>query len=366
MMYRFLAVSIWLLLNVPAVCRAQNSTGINQTLKNFDAIDRYFEIADLLTAGKTPPDTIWSGFFTCEANKIPVQRGILDTAAVKAAMMQVYRNIPATGLDPDVLSYHKQYRQYLQDLKKHVAYLKSTNISQAIKKYLFPLIPAATRNNSALVPQYYVVYGAEDATAGPGFIVNDVLVSYKIDRFALGVLSAHESYHALTYNPFYKKINQDINPNDNRLIVLNVFVAIAEEGMADLIDKKILFSSGSPLKSEWSDIETGYADSARTMIRAWDHLLQTLNSDSTIEISYKDIFGEQAPYIKLGGHWPGRYMAEVIQKNGLLKYFLADFRDPLVFMELYNKAAMTDKTKPPVFSKAAVAYFRKIRSYCYK
>ena len=366
MMYRSLAAVVLLFFSFPVI-KAQNSARTNLDRKNFDAIDRYFEIADLLAAGKIPPDTLWTGFFTCEANKIPIERGALDTSVFKAAMLQAYgKNSPASAADPDVLSYHRQYRQSLKELKTHVAYLKNANISQAVKKYLYPLIPESARNDAALVPQYYVVYGAEDATAGAGVIVNDVLVSYKIDRFALGVLSAHESYHALVYNPFYEKIKQDLNPHDNRLIALNVFVLIAEEGVADLIDKKIIFSSGSPLKSEWSDIETGYTDSARQMILAWDHLLQTLNSDSTIKISYKDIFVEHSRYIKLAGHWPGRYMAEVIQKNGLLKYFLADFRDPLVFMELYNKAAKMDKTKPPAFSKESVAYFRKIRNYCYK
>ncbi|SDC64430.1 DUF5700 domain-containing putative Zn-dependent protease [Niabella drilacis] len=365
MIYRSLAAAALLFLCFPA-CRAQNSTKASPDQKNFNAIDRYFEIADLLTAGKIPPDTLWTGFFTCKANKIPVERGTLDTSVFKAAMLKAYnKNVPA-AVDPDALAYHQQYRQHLQELKKHVAYLKSANIAQAVKKYLFPLIPETARNDSALGLQYYVVYGAEDATAGPAVIVNDVLLSYKIDRFALGVLSAHESYHALAYNPFYEKIKQDLNPHDNRLILLNVFVLITEEGVADLIDKKIIFASGSPLKSEWSDIGTGYTDSARQMILAWDRLLQTLNSDSTINISYKDIFAEHSRYIKLAGHWPGRYMAEVIQKNGLLNYFLADFRDPLVFMELYNKAAKMDKTKPPAFSKASVAYFRKIRSYCYK
>lgn len=366
MLYRSLAAAILLFLSSPVTCRAQTSAKAYRDQKNFDAIDRYFEIAELLTAGKMPTDTLWAGFFTCEANKIPVQRGVLDTLVFKSAMLQAYgQNKPVANVDPDVLSYHNQYRLHLQELKKHVAYLKTADISQGIKKYLFPLIPETTRNDSALFPQYYVVYGAEDATAGPGFIVNDVLVSYKIDRVALGVLSAHESYHALTYNPFLQKVKQDINFNDNRVIVTNAFRIIAEEGMADLIDKEVIFSSGSPLKSEWSDIETGYTDSSRAMVRAWDHLLQTLNSDTTLKISYAGI-GSDSRYIKLGGHWPGRYMAEIIKKNGLLKYFLADFRDPLVFLELYNKAAKTDKTKPPVFSAEAISYFRKIRSYCYK
>jgi len=324
----------------------------------------YFQIADTIQMEKQPSNALWNSFFNTPINQMLISGQRLDSGSFKKEMFRVYS---LSGQDAGAMTeaelYHLEYKKMLPELKAHLAKLQSMGIAQKVKKYLYPFIPASYRNGRFLPKQYYIFYGSEDATGMNGLVINDLLLSYKLDSYVPGTLSAHEAYHAINNKEFNDKIRKSIDWGDTRSQVFMFINLLAEEGVADLIDKKLIFSSRSPAKASWNDINEKYEDNSKALIERTDSLFRRLNKDSVLLVSQKDFF---SVYSKFGGHWPGRLMGEVILNNGMIKDLFANFKDPFHFILVYNQAAKKDRSKPPYFSDEALEYLKKVKKYCLK
>ncbi|WP_316834763.1 DUF5700 domain-containing putative Zn-dependent protease [Pedobacter nutrimenti] len=324
----------------------------------------YFQIADTMQAQKQPSSALWNSFFNMPINQMLISGQRLDSGSFKKEMYGVYSSLDkGAGTMTESELYHLEYKKMLPELKAYLAKLQSMGIAQKVKKYLYPYIPAAYRNDRFLPKQYYIFYGTEDATGMNGMVINDLLLSYKLDSYVPGTLSAHEAYHAINNKEFNDKIRKSIDWGDTRSQVFMFINLLAEEGVADQIDKKLIFSSRSPAKASWNDINENYENNSKAFIERTDSLFRRLNRDSAHRVSQNDFF---SLYSKFGGHWPGRLMGEVILNNGMIKDLFVNFKDPFHFILVYNQAAKKDRSKPPYFSDEALEYLKKVKKYCLK
>lgn len=358
----FLYIVILFFVNLSSF--AQKNKIENKTDQSIDitAARLYFQIADTLMTDKQPSADLWNSFFNTQINKLLISGQRLDSSIFKREMSRVYNPSNSfTAAKNETELYHLEYKRLLPELKQHLANLQSMSITQKVKNYLYPYLPTAFRNAAFLPKQYYIFYGSEDATGLNGIVINDLLLSYKLDRYLPGVLSAHEAYHAINNKEFNHKISKSINWADTRAQVFMFINLLAEEGIADQIDKKHIFNSESPVKTNWEDINDNYENNSKVLIKRMDSLFTKLQRDSMLTIPQNDFF---SLYGKFGGHWPGRFMGETITKNGMTKELFSNFKDPFHFMLIYNAAAKKDPSKPPCFSEDALKYLRDVRKYC--
>jgi len=304
---------------------------------DFEPIEQFFQLADSLQAGHPPTPSLWQKYF--EIPVIRIFRPSFDSSAFIANMKLIFS--PKAGNSNPLAIDNEQklmlrYKENENLIKRTIAKLKQGNINDSIKKILFPYLPVNLREDSILPKQMYMFLN--EGTGFPGYVFNSMLQTAKVNDYKSGIISAHESYHAIAGKIFFEKINLDaykkLSGGEQNFI--SFMELIAEEGIADLIDKPILSKPNSPLYEEVLELrkdEDNYAD----------FYLKKIDSLLTAAYKSKSIFNFQMKgFSKNAGHISGRFMALKIKESGLLDQYLNNIGDPFIFFELYNEAVKKD------------------------
>ncbi|MDJ1503293.1 DUF5700 domain-containing putative Zn-dependent protease [Xanthocytophaga agilis] len=348
------------------------SSSSNKTLSQLptdfidvSAVKAYFVIADRFRAHQEPTVQEWTSLFTSPIHTMMITAGVLDTTKFKHDMQLIYTEGMAKNkteakndaknvqTDSD-LAHHLKYQKLEKQLLAHISFLEASSIQQNIFSYLQPFLPARLLIKDKLPKQYYVFYGNEDATAGPGMVINDLLLSYKIDRYKLGILSAHETFHAIVSEAFTNLLKNDFSNQDPNAILLYFLSNVSQEGVADLIDKPALTQSNSPVLKEMESLTENEIMLSKSYITKLDSLIQAKSTN----IDYNLLFQK---FSKHGGHIPGRVMGQAIKQAGLLPTLIHSIEDPVLFFELYNQAVQKNKSELPSLSVTSLSYLREIR-----
>ncbi|MDJ1473041.1 DUF5700 domain-containing putative Zn-dependent protease [Xanthocytophaga flava] len=323
------------------------------------AVKAYFVIADRFKVHQKPSAKEWASLFNSPVHAMMITAGALDTTKFKHAMQTVYENgTTNTPTDPE-LAHHLKYQKLEKQLLAHISFLESSSIQQNIFNYLQPFLPPRLLAKNKLPKQYYIFYGNEDATAGPGMVINDLLLSYKIDGYKLGILSAHETFHAVVSEAFANLLKDGFSNQDPNAILLYFLSNISQEGVADLIDKPALTQSGSPVLQEMKALTENETILSKQYITKLDSLLQAKGTN----IDYNLLF---QGFSKNGGHIPGRVMGQAIKQAGLLSVLIRSVEDPVSFFELYNQAIQKNKSELPLFSETSIAYLKQLKERYFK
>ena len=202
----------------------------------------------------------------------------------------------------------------------------------------------------------YTYYLAEEANGLPDMILQDALLAYKIDSYAKGILTAHEAFHSVVTVALFKRYKVQLAATDARFILSQALVGIAQEGIADLIDKETLGKVGSPVY----DLVQAYTADDKAKSTAF---INALNAE-LIRLSAQEVISNPAQFrqsvLAFAGHQPGRYMGNAIKQAGLLNEVIADVENPFQFIYTYHKVATQSPGTYPVFSAAAITYLKKV------
>jgi len=247
------------------------------------------------------------------------------------------------------------YKHNERKIKNEIEKMETENIYDSIKSLLYPYLPKYLQEDSLFPKQIYMYL--YEGNGIPGYVFNSMLQTAKVNSYKSGIISAHDSYHSIVGGIFGTKletVNHDSLTDEDKDLLFFLEI-IAEEGIADLIDKPILGQPGSPLYAEVQALKKDEEIYAASYINSIDSLLKTCYRNGKVPP-----FSFQG-FSKNGGHIPGRFMATQIKNAGLLSLCIKDAGDPMAFFETYQNALKSGSTAPR-FSTESIYFLQKLRA----
>jgi len=343
-------------LGAPKITFAQTALSSN----NVDTapIDVYLEITEHIRRNGTLDEALVKKYFSHSIVSLFKQRPGFDSVKFLNNLKAVYSNkpVPTSQQDDDYLLM-KKYFQNEAGIRKGVELVKQTNIGAMARKRLKPFYPESLNLDS--VKLHFVYMFLDEGNGGlPGYVLNSALQTSYLDRKHIDIISAHEAYHTITNSVFMDRFKllfgatpSDTLTNDQNL--LWYMQIVSEEGIADLIDKKIISSGKSPLTEEVNRLRENETIRAEKRILQLDSLLADTSGKLNF-LSLNDI-------LENGGHIPGRFMAERIKKANLLEKFIRHTGNPFQFFYLYNEAVKS-QVSAPRFSESSISNLKALEN----
>lgn len=320
-------------------------------------LDYYIKIAETFSKQQEAAQADWDSLFVTPYYKLLITDLARSTAEEqKAEMRVVYKQQNPSPQQQAQYARHLEYKAYLAKLEAYSASLKDGSIRTALKQYLYPVLPTRLQNDALVPPVVYTYYFAEEANGLEDMILQDALLAYKIDSYAKGILTAHEAFHSVATAALFKRVKVQLPATDARQVLSLALTGIAQEGIADLIDKEALGKAGSPLQGLVQGLLVDEVANSVKYIKALDAELIRLSTQPTISIPAQlrqSISG-------FAGHQPGRYMGMAIKQAGLLNEVIVDVENPFQFFYTYNKVAAQSPGTYPALSAAAITYLKKV------
>ena len=332
---------------------------------DLSAAKAYINVASQIQSGASADSIKWSQLFNTLPCQMMIQGGAMDTTTFKSDMLEVYNssNLENSSLQNERLSYHYQYKTMLPALENYILRLNSTDVVDSIKKLLYPFLPQRLQSVELFPKLFYLFYGSPDATGMGGLVLNDLLLSYKIDSYKFGILTSHEAIHAIVSVAFQKKLIENINYSSPEFNLFYFLENISEEGIADLIDKPILEQKNSPVYESVNELRKNDTILSIMYIKRMDSLFTISNTSDSLLNKYSSFNDLANQFGKNGGHIPGRFMGLVIKEGGTLNAQIQSIENPIAFFLNYNQAAnKLKKKKYPLFSDASIAYLKKLEN----
>jgi hypothetical protein len=327
----------------------------NAQTVNIEAATRYWELTDALRQDKSLTDTAWQELLALPANKIYVPGVFPEEAlkryrkAIEVAYMPRYDSLLQAKLQAKVWYYvlvndYKQrepmFRKYVQQVAQQPSYLET------MYTYAYEYLPKRAHTKVSDLHLYYTALG-NDASSRDEGIVFSLNSAIEWNKPKAGILEAHEMHHQLRPRPNFSSASEQDKP------LLWALDAIQNEGIADLIDKKPLAQS-----PDSAYIQSWLLVPAPAVIQRLDSVLQVGAKMGSSALPVRKFY--QRLYNSTAGHLPGFYMARIIEKQGYTSQMLATIDNPMAFFALYQRAASKDKSRPPLFAKASMAYLKKL------
>ena len=338
--------------------------GAPQDKLNTLGAEVYLKIAsELMTVRKDSPHQ-WQSLFQTPIYQMLIAGQAVDTNTLKQEMLHVFASTTATSNTTFSVNekYHEAYKSQINELERYIRLLHTSNIKDSVKVLLHPYLPVRLQSEDLFPTLFYLNYGRAEATGLGGIVINDLLLSYRIDRYKFGLLAAHEAFHSIVSVAFQQKLKKDIDYNAADFNLLYFLQNVSEEGIADLIDKPLLLRDNSPLFQELKQMTENDEEFSLTFIRRLDSVLAIISVSEQFPSQYRSFADFATSFGKNGGHIPGRFMGKIIKNAGMLGAHLETIEDPISFILTYNQAVGKSKQKYPAFSRESVVYLQKLRA----
>jgi hypothetical protein len=347
------SMAITLIASVVLNAQQLNSTGVNA--KN---IETYIEIAETLQSGKQPNDATWNSLFATYYFDFVINKFKMATAdEIKKDILKVYTpNTVLTDGEKTALKRHLEYKENLNSLKKYIATVKDGSIRKNIQQYLYPFLPKRLQVATEIPTIIYTYFHADEANGLDTLILQDALLSMKADNFSRGRLTAHEAFHSIVNKAMQQKLTISLEAQTNQGLIIGLLSSIAQEGIADLIDKEVLAQKESPLYDKLNAMMQDETNKSNNYIKNLDEALVSFGKKNKIKNAKKIA----SKVIGFSGHLPGRMMGKIIRDADLLTEVITDIENPFVFIYAYNKAAEKLKLPNAVFSNEAILVLKKL------
>jgi len=348
----FASILVILMIGASKVTYAQAIPPVSNV--DTEPIDLYLKITKQIKYKGTSDPELITKYFKHPIVSLFTHRPGFDSVQFVNNLIAVYSNKPLQKPDQgDDYLLMMKYAQSDAGIRKTIASIKQTNIDASVKQRLKPFYPSSLPIDTIKLQHVYMF--VDEGNGGlPGYVLNSALQTSYLPNKQIDVISAHEAYHTITYAIFLNKfkILFAASPNDtvaNNQNLISYMQIVAEEGIADLIDKKIISSSKSPLAEELKRLQENEVSRAQHRVRQLDSLL----SDSSEKLNFLSLDNIK----ENGGHIPGRYMAEKIKEANLLQKFIPHTGNPFQFFYLYNEAVKNEPSIPR-FSAQSIALLK--------
>ena len=326
---------------------------------NTSSAEQYIKIAELIQADIEPQNSDWLALFNTTVYQMLIAGNAIDTSELKSVMKKIFKpSIPQIAFKDlsQLEAYHHSYLTNQAQLKSYIYFLKSNNTVDSVKSLLYRYLPKQYQRDEFFPILLYCNYGTAEATGIGGIVINDLLLSYKIDTYKFGLLAAHEAFHSIVSVGFQQTLKKDIDFNTPEFNLLYFLQNISEEGIADLIDKPLLLQNNSPVYNETKKLVENDESLSINYIIKIDSLLKSAISNVNSLNEYKNFTQLANMYGQNGGHIPGRFMGLIIKDGGMLEQHISLVQNPISFFLSYNNAAKLQAGKYPVFSQESETY----------
>ena len=351
----------FLFISIISLCSIQKAVGQLKEISklNTSSAEQYLKMAELLQADIEPQNSDWFALFNTSVYQMMIAGNAIDTTELKSLMKKVFKPSMTQVSLKDLSSteaYHYSYLTNQTQLKSYINSLKSNNTVDSVKFLLYPYLPKQYQKDELFPALLYCNYGTAEATGFGGIVINDLLLSYKIDSYKLGLLTAHEAFHSIVSIGFQQALKKGIDVNTPEFNLLYFLQNISEEGIADLIDKPLLLQNNSPVYNETKKLVENDESLSINYIKKIDSLLKGALSNVNSLNEYKNFTQLANIYGQNGGHIPGRFMGLIIKDGGILEKHISSVQNPISFFLSYNNAAKLQAGKYPVFSQESETY----------
>lgn len=351
-----LLLFVFLILGTPKTTSAQ----LNLTNEVVDTapIELYLEMTDYIRKNGQLDTVLLKKYFDNPTVALFKQRPGFDALKFSNSLTAVYSksNLPERDRDLDY-NLMVKYRDNELIIRKGINRVKQANIAKKVKERLRSFYPSSFNLDSAEL--HFVYLFLEEGNGGiPGYVFNSALQTAYLGEKDIDVISAHEAYHSITNSIFLEKFSKLFNAQQsdaltNKQDLLWYLEVVAEEGIADLIDKKILRAGSSPLAREIEDLRRNEVSRSERRIAQIDSLLSDSNAALNVQTLNK--------FLEQGGHIPGRYMGEKIKEGNRFNEFVKYTGNPFYFFYLYNEAVKGIPSAPR-FSTSSIARLKALET----
>jgi len=329
---------------------------------DFSGVEKFFHIAGTLEKDIEPSPAAWDSLF-----KTPGYEVLTESEFSRQFFMENFslvfmsskRNELEASLEeakdrPFYLQHLRHYLRAKQEREKIIAYMDSLQVyadevmaeSASKAKHYLPSMEAKD-----YIPVSFVIF-ANDAR-GYDPVVIDILFAMELGD-KLPLLIGHELHHY--YRNKMLAFDRD-NIDEAFEDILWVLDQIHAEGLADQIDKRILFSDKSSPLYQFSVQWASMVAQAPDYIRKMDETLSRITFSPGEIRSAGAALKEELP---MSGHPIGFYMANNIISEKGKAAVVADIGNPFAFFRLYNEAAGVKPNDTPVFSGKSMIILREL------
>ncbi len=316
----------------------------------------YIRIAEQLQNSKKVSDKEWKSLFATPLFYLAINKAKFATAdEIKKNITLAYApGKKLTEKEKASIAYHLKYKAKLPQLKAYANGIKDEPYRKALQKFLYPFIPARLQHDSLIPPVVITWYPTLEANGLEDMILQDALGTYYADSIATGVLTAHEAVHSLFTAALKRRLKIQLAETDMRYSAVLLLAGIAQEGLADLIDKDILNVQGTPLYDMQQGFMQAQTAAFRSTVMGLDSVLRAVASGK----EPGNAGAVRTAVMQYAGHIPGREMAKAIRKAGLLQQVIDETENPFPFFYAYNQAVAKLKSGYPLLSPTAIAVLK--------
>ena len=314
----------------------------------------YLKILDSIKLNKIPSLKLWNELFQNPIVLMLIQGSAIDSGKIKHRLIHLQDN----NQGDEISKYIIETISEIEQLKKYAENFKSKAYFDSVYRLLKDYVPIRLHNKFYESKQFLLPL-FQESTGFNGFVLNDLLFSFKADQKKCGIITAHETFHSIVSSAFQKKIKPDSDYNSYNFYLLSFLQNISEEGIADRIDKTILGEVGSPLEKTVNSLLLNSDSISAELIIKLDSYLSNLFLEKKDNFkNYNDLVKD---FGKNGGHMPGRYMEKIIEKADLLNLVIEKVEDPVNFFLVYNLASKKIGSAPS-FKNTSEQFLKDLRN----
>jgi hypothetical protein len=306
---------------------------------DFSGIDQLTRIITILEEDRIPDQNEWDllfntpGYaaltkseFTTEyfinAFKLTFMPSMQDSISIELQKIG--------GMKKEYLAHILKLKTEMEAINDQRKYLESSNIFLKATELTKLYLPDNLLKEKVLVPVSFVIFGNDARGYTP--IVIDLL--YSIDEEeSLRRLVAHEAHH------YFRNKNNLISypgKNDPDFNIIWVCNQLQSEGIADIIDKEVLFfNNGLKEDTKWAVKYRDYFNSSDSVINDLDQLFMKYYNDKSLQL---ELSGKIRNAVPMSGHPTGYFMAKIILEEIGIEKLIENINNPFYFIKSYNKA----------------------------
>lgn len=313
-----------------------------------EPIEKYLRLVNSVRQNGKADPTLLNEYFSNKTVAFFMQRPGFDSIRFVNNLISVYskHHSRSSGDNSEEILLMEKYKQHEGAIRKMISYLKSYDIQKAVTGRLAPFYEKNINPDYLKITHSYL-FLSEGTGGEPGWVFNSALQTALLPRDLIDMISAHEAYHTITATLFMNKFkhifqSSDITQAEKKF--LWYLEIVAEEGIADLIDKPTLQSRRTSLYKDYLSLTKNESIRAQRKIESLDSLLSTDFPKNGKDFDISQLFDN-------GGHIPGRFMAQQIYKTNFQNY-VANTGNPFHFFYAYNTAVDANPAMPHFSEKS--------------
>lgn len=310
---------------------------------DFSGVERFWQVADLLSQGDEPSEEAWDALFAT-----PGYRALTRSEFTRAFFREKFSLAfqPARQAERDRAREGDRYLRHFERVAASRARLDS--IADALRESSVST-RALSLTNELLPPPgvadpppvSFVIF-ANDARGAPDVVV-DLLAT---ETFDLVPFLAHEFHHY--FRARMAVIDDEDVPQPQRDLWW-VLRQIEAEGVADQVGNTGFFSGDLPVTAD--------DDGSRRLVAATPDLLASFDEQlarlDRVPAEAARVGAEMREALPRSGHPTGYWMASLIRDRLGVETLVATVGDPFSFFRAYDRAAAASDGAAPRLSAAA-------------